>query len=66
MGLVDFRQAKNDETRSDAEVVRRSSRIQETEEAQGVTLELRELGGFILRLREQSISAAPGCERDGA
>ena len=43
-------------------MVRHSSRIQGTEEARGIRLELRELDGSSLKLIEQGVSAAPGCE----
>ena len=47
----------------EVDVVRRSSSIQGTEESRGFRLDLRELSGFRLRLREQGVSGAPGCER---
>ena len=62
--LVDFRQTKMMEL----EMVRRSSRIQGTEEGRRVRLELREIGGSSLRLREHSVSASRLLQvvRDGA
>ena len=45
------------------EVVKRSSRIQGTEESQDFRLELREIGGSSLRQGEQGVSGAPDYER---
>ena len=47
-------------------VARCNSRIHGTEESRVFRLELRKLGGSSLRLREQGVSAAAGCERYGA